>query len=197
MAMSISEGQWININMADPRTHQMHVGYAQELAANTTLSIDYTHMEGPKRQTIVEHQPYHQRPAQTGTGVVFLLSAINKTRCDALTFMLQRRLPRATLQAHYTLAGSYSYGGLTGTLSGAAVAPGEGRRGPSSGVSPLRKASGDRPGPTNGTASCSAACSRHGTGSSCGQLCSSRHRRGRKIQIPSARGIRCSVRRSQ
>ena len=33
--------------------------------------------------------------------------------------MFQRRLPRATLQAHYTLAGAYSYGGSTGNRSGA------------------------------------------------------------------------------
>ena len=33
-----------------------------------------------------------------------ILAAINKSRYDGLTFMFQRRLPRATLQAHYTLA---------------------------------------------------------------------------------------------
>jgi hypothetical protein len=36
--------------------------------------------------------------------------------------MFQRRLPRATLQAHYTLAGAYSYGGSTGNRSGAGLA---------------------------------------------------------------------------
>jgi hypothetical protein len=35
---------------------------------------------------------------------VNILSAINKARYDATTVMLQRRLPRATLQAHYTFA---------------------------------------------------------------------------------------------
>lgn len=32
--------------MVDPRTHQAHVGYAHELAANTMVSVDYTHVEG-------------------------------------------------------------------------------------------------------------------------------------------------------
>ena len=40
-----------------------------------------------------------------------ILSSINKSRYDALTFKVQRRLPRVTLQAHYTLAGAFAYGG--------------------------------------------------------------------------------------
>jgi hypothetical protein len=51
-----------------------------------------------------------------------ILSGGNKSRYDALTFRFQRRLPRATIQAHYTLAGAYAYGGSTGNRSGAAVA---------------------------------------------------------------------------
>jgi hypothetical protein len=51
-----------------------------------------------------------------------ILASINKSRYDGLTFMFQRRLPRATLQAHYTLAGAYSYGGSTGNRSGAGLA---------------------------------------------------------------------------
>ena len=52
-----------------------------------------------------------------------ILSSINKSRYDALTFKVQRRLPRATLQAHYTLAGAYAYGGSIGTARGAAPIP--------------------------------------------------------------------------
>ena len=45
-----------------------------------------------------------------------ILSAINKSQYDAMTVMLERRLPRATLQAHYTLASAKAYGGVsTGT----------------------------------------------------------------------------------
>ena len=50
-----------------------------------------------------------------------ILAGINKSRYDALTFLFQRRMPRVTLQAHYTLAGSYSYGGSTGNRSGAGL----------------------------------------------------------------------------
>src|SRR4029453_6875368 len=65
---------------------------------------------------------------------VNIRSAINKSRYDALTFRFQRRFPRATFQAHYTLAGAYAYGGSTGNRSGASapedpfapLAPGEG-----------------------------------------------------------------------
>ena len=125
-----SEGQWINTNMTDPRTYQSHVGYAHTLAANTTLSVDYTHVDGRKEKRqlninpIISGQrrlaPDFQRAFGSPTYLsnVFLLSAVNKSRYDALTFMFQRRLPRATLQAHYTLAGSYSYGGSTGNRSG-------------------------------------------------------------------------------
>ena len=47
-----AQGQWIDPDMTDPRTHQAHVGYAHELIANTTLAVDYTHVEGrnEKRQ---------------------------------------------------------------------------------------------------------------------------------------------------
>ena len=48
-------------------------------------------------------------------------SSINKSRYDALTFRFQRRFPRATFQAHYTLAGAYAYGGSTGNRSGAGL----------------------------------------------------------------------------
>ena len=53
-----------------------------------------------------------------------LLSAVNvkdssgKSRTDLLTFKFQQRLPRVTLQVHYTLAGAYSYGGSWGARAG-------------------------------------------------------------------------------
>jgi hypothetical protein len=52
---------------------------------------------------------------------VRILSAINESRYDALTFLVRRRTERFTMQAHYTLAGSYSYGGSTGNRSGAGL----------------------------------------------------------------------------
>ena len=61
-----SQGQWIDPDMTDPRTHQAHIGYAHELAANTTLSVDYTHVEGRNEKRADEHQSDHQRPARAG-----------------------------------------------------------------------------------------------------------------------------------
>ena len=129
-----STGQWIRPDYVDPRTHQAHVGYAHTLAANTTLAVDYTHVEGRREVRSTELNPLiggrrllandFQRVFGNPTylGSTRILAAINKSRYDALTFMFQRRLPRATLQAHYTLAGAYSYGGSTGNRSGAGLA---------------------------------------------------------------------------
>ena len=40
------DGQWLGTNLADPYNHQVHVGYAHQLAPNTILAVDYTHLEG-------------------------------------------------------------------------------------------------------------------------------------------------------
>ena len=128
-----AQGQWIDPNMTDPRTHQVHVGYAHELIANTTLAVDYTHVEGRNEKRQLNINPIingRRRLAddfQRAFGAanylsdVRILSAINESRYDALTFLFRRRMPRMTVQAHYTLAGSYSYGGSTGNRSGAAL----------------------------------------------------------------------------
>jgi hypothetical protein len=129
-----SAGQWVDPNITDPRTHQAHVGYAHTLAANTVLSVDYSHVEGRKelRQLnlspiingVRKLAPDYVRaglPANT-LSTVNVLASINKSRYQALTLRFQRRYPRATLQAHYTLAKAYSYGASTGNRSGAALA---------------------------------------------------------------------------
>jgi len=64
---------------------------------------------------------------------VNIKSAINKSRYNALTFQFQRRVARTTIQAHYTIAHAYAYGGSTGARGGASapqdsfapLAPGE------------------------------------------------------------------------
>jgi hypothetical protein len=125
-----SQGQWINPGIVEPRTYQAHLGYAHTLATNTTVSIDYTYSEGRN-----ELRPLNINPSLNGTrrlapalvangypanqfSSVMILSSINKSRYNALTFLFQRRMPRATLQAHYTLAHAYAYGGSTGNRSG-------------------------------------------------------------------------------
>ena len=129
-----SAGQWQDPAITDPRTHQAHIGYAHTLAANTVLSVDYSHVEGrqelrqlnlsPIINGVRKLAPDYVRaglPANT-LSTVNVLAAINKSRYQALTFLFQRRYPRATLQAHYTLAKAYSYGGSTGNRSGAGLA---------------------------------------------------------------------------
>jgi carboxypeptidase family protein len=129
-----SQGQWIDVNMVDPRTHQAHIGYAHELVASTTVSVDYTHVEGrnEKRQTNINPIINGRRRLADDFQRVFgaanylsdvrILAGINKSRYDALTVMFRRRAARMTIMAHYTLAGSYSYGGSTGNRSGAILA---------------------------------------------------------------------------
>jgi len=140
-----SAGQWMGPELTDPRNQQMHVGYAHELAANTTASVDYTHVVGRRELRALNINPIvnGQRVLAPDFIRVFgipnvlsavnIRSSINKSRYDALTFRFQRRFPRATFQAHYTLAGAYAYGGSTGNRSGGAapqdafapLAPGE------------------------------------------------------------------------
>jgi hypothetical protein len=129
-----SEGQWLDPNIKDPRTHQGHIGYAHTLAENTVLSIDYTHVEGRNEMRQINLNPIvngtrvlaPQFQAVLGAANAFsavhIRAGINKSRYDALTFRFQRRFPRATFQAHYTLSGAYSYGGSTGNRSGAGLA---------------------------------------------------------------------------
>jgi hypothetical protein len=125
-----SQGQWINPEIIEPRTYQAHVGYAHTIAMNTTLSVDYTLSEGRNELRPLNINPIlnGQRrlaPALVANGYaanqfssVMILSSINKSRYNALTFLFQRRMPRATLQAHYTFAHAYAYGGSTGNRSG-------------------------------------------------------------------------------
>jgi hypothetical protein len=125
-----AEGQWIDPAMIDPRAHQIHVGYAHELWANTTLSVDFSHHEvrNEKRQIninpIINGQRRLAPDFQRVFGIpdrlsnVLILAPINEARYDALTFLVQRRTPRATLQAHYTLSSAYAYGGTFANFTG-------------------------------------------------------------------------------
>jgi hypothetical protein len=126
-----SVGQWINPGLVEPRTYQYHLGYAHTVAANTTLSADYTLSLGRDELRSLNINPILNGtrrlvPALVAAGLpanqfaaVNILSSINKSKYNALTLMFQRRLPHATLQAHYTLAHAYAYGGSTGNRSGA------------------------------------------------------------------------------
>ena len=124
-------GQWISPDITSAKTYQSHIGYAHTLATNTTLSVDFTLSQGRNELRIININPIlngtrrlapaliaHGLPGNS-LGNVNILSSINKSRYDALTLLFQRRFPRATLQAHYTFAHAYAYGGSTGNRSGA------------------------------------------------------------------------------
>jgi len=127
-------GEYLAPDLTDPRNHQMHVGYAHQLATNTAVSVDYTHIIGRHEfrrinlNPIVNGQrllvPDFMRVYGTPDvlNAINILTTDNKSRYDALTMQFQRRMPRVTLQAHYTVAGAYAYGGSTGNRSGSTVA---------------------------------------------------------------------------
>src|SRR5262249_31855181 len=105
---SNSTGQWLAPDLVNPRPHQFHVGYAETLAANTMFSIDYTHSVGHHGLRPLNINPIvngtrvlaPQFAAAVGNANVFstvnVYSSINRSRYDALTFLFQRRFPRAT-----------------------------------------------------------------------------------------------------
>src|SRR5262249_42510553 len=96
-------GQWISPDNKSGRTYQSHIGYAHTLAANTTLSVDFTLSEGRNELRVININPIlngtrrlapalitHGLPGNA-LGTVNILSSINKSRYDALTFLFQRR----------------------------------------------------------------------------------------------------------
>jgi hypothetical protein len=129
-----ANGQWLDPNLKDPYNHQFHIGYAHELAANTVVSIDVTHIVGRRELRTLNINPIinGQRVLAPDFLRVYgipnplndvrILSSMNKSRYDAMTIKLQRRIPRATLQAHYTLASAYAYGGSTAARGAAPLA---------------------------------------------------------------------------
>jgi hypothetical protein len=124
-------GQWLAPDLTDPYNHVAHIGYAHELAASTTVSVDFTHNAGRDEMRslninpIVNGQRYLAADFVRVYGIpnvlnaVNIKSSINRSRYDALTVRFQRRMPRATIQAHYTIAGAYAYGASTGARGGA------------------------------------------------------------------------------
>jgi len=125
-------GQWISPDLTNPRNYQGHIGYEHQLADSTSLSIDYTHVEGRNEFRTLNINPIVNggprvlaADFQRVFGVanyltnVNIYSSINKSRYTAMTVKLQRRLPRATLQAHYTLAHAFAYGGSIAARGGA------------------------------------------------------------------------------
>jgi len=128
-----STGVWTGPYVVDPRQHHMHVGYAHSLAATTVVSVDFTHEVGTRQLIGINLNPLingQRRLAPDFTRVFGrpdVLSAINvktstgRSRVDLLTFKFQRRLPRATIQAHYTLGGAYAYGGSIAARGGGGV----------------------------------------------------------------------------
>jgi hypothetical protein len=128
-----STGQWLGPDILDPRVHHTHVGYAHELTASTVVSADYTFMAGRSGLMTLDINPlrngvrvlapdflrvYGRPDVLSGVQVK---ASLGESEVHQLTFKFQRRMPRATVQAHYTLASSYAYGGSWAARGGSAV----------------------------------------------------------------------------
>src|SRR6185295_516171 len=115
------------------RQHHAHIGYAHELATNTMASVDFTHEAGTKQliglnlNPIVNGARLLAPEFRRVFGRPDVLSGINvktsigKSQVDLLTFKFQRRLPRATISAHYTLGWAYAYGGSIAARGGGGI----------------------------------------------------------------------------
>jgi hypothetical protein len=129
-----SAGQWLGPDIVDPRMHHMHIGYAHALAPTTMVSVDFTHEAGTRGLMSLNINPIVRgaRLLAPDFNRVFgrpdvlswitVKSSIGTSRVDLLTFKFQRRLPRATVQAHYTLAGAFAYGGSIAARGGSGTA---------------------------------------------------------------------------
>jgi len=126
-----STGTWLDPNLSDPYNHQVHVGYAHELAPGMVVSVDFTHVAGRHDFKGVDINPLVNgvRVLAPALAQVYgdpnllsatdILASVNKSRYDEMTIQFRRRVPRATIQVHYTLAGAYAYGGVIGGTVGA------------------------------------------------------------------------------
>jgi hypothetical protein len=115
---------WFDPNVTDPRSHQFHIGYSHELAANTVLSADYTRVTNLKDFKQVPINTFKDGVRRLAPdlarvygdanllGNVTIVSSINRGQYDELAVQFQRRLPRATLQVNYILSGAYAYAGV-------------------------------------------------------------------------------------
>lgn len=124
-------GEWMSGDLVNPKNYQGHIGYAHQLADNTSINIDYTHVEGRNEFRTLNINPIVRgtRPLAADFVRVFgvanylsnvnIYSSINESEYDALTFKVQRRLSGATLQAHYTIARAFAYGGSIAARGGA------------------------------------------------------------------------------
>jgi len=136
-----STGEWIHNGITSPNMHHFHIGVAQTLMTNTVLTVDYSRTEGRNDWRSTDSNPkisgspriLSSQFATLGGNIngveyfndknlmsrIDILSTLGESQYDALTFRIQTRLDNANFQAHYTLAKSESYGGSTGTRSGA------------------------------------------------------------------------------
>jgi hypothetical protein len=128
-----AQGQWMAPDLTNPFTQEVHVGYAHALAVSTTVSLDYTRSKGRHDfrnlniNPLVNGQrflaPDFLRVLGTATPMssVNILTSASSSLYQAFIVKLQQRLPRATLQVHYTLSGAYAYGGSIASRGGAAA----------------------------------------------------------------------------
>jgi hypothetical protein len=126
-------GQWLDPDISNPYNLQGHIGYAHQFGSSTSLNVDYTHVEGHNEFRTININPLVNRARvlapdfqrafgnPTYLNAINIYKSMNESQYDALTFKVMRRMPRVTLQAHYTLAGAFAYGGSIAARGGVGV----------------------------------------------------------------------------
>jgi hypothetical protein len=139
-------GRWIAPDYSVPYNYQFHLGYARQLAAGQVFAVDFTHIHGLNEFRGQEINPIEgawvpnaaadnicgaapgyrrlQCAFQRYLGDPLILGSItmqttrNRSRDDEAIFHYERRSGKVTLQATYTLAWAYGYGGSIGAIGG-------------------------------------------------------------------------------
>ena len=116
-------GYWFDPNIDDPRTHQIHIGYTQQLGPNTVISADVSSRLGRHDFRASAINPFidGERRLAPAFGEAFgdpqilgpvqIQTALNRNRYNDLAIMFERRLSTATFRATYVLSGGYAYAG--------------------------------------------------------------------------------------
>jgi Carboxypeptidase regulatory-like domain len=130
-----STGSWIDPNFKDAYSEQFHIGVAQQLAANNSLSVDFTHILGlnEPRTHDINYQVngvgiLEPELAAIGEPGVFsdinIVDSVNRSQYNELSVRFKRSSRWVNFEADYTLSSAYAFGGsIQNTLSPAPQDP--------------------------------------------------------------------------
>ena len=125
----LTNGSWIDPNFKDSYSEQFHIGVAHELAANNSLSVDFTHVLG-----LNEPRTHDINYSVNGAGIlgpalaaigqpnilgnINIVDSVNRSQYNELSVRFHRNSRWVNFEADYTLSSAYAFGGsIQNTLS--------------------------------------------------------------------------------